>query len=111
MRPISVGSRPTAATLTTLYTVPLGYYAKLVTFLATNETASNKHVSLEWYDASTTQTYQLVYQFAITSKGYLLLGAPTYVVLEEGDILRVLTESASTFSVCVTLDIDGSQRA
>lgn len=111
MRPISVGSRPTAATLTTLYTVPLGYYAKVMTLLAVNEGAGNKHVTFEWYDASTAQSYQILYQFVINAKGYLLLTAPNYVVLEEGDILRVETELASTFSVIATLEIEGSQRA
>lgn len=109
MRPISVGSRPTAATLTTLYTVPLGYYAKLVLFLAVNESAGNKHVTLEWYDASATQSYQLVYQKSVTAKDFLILN--DYVVLEESDILRVTTESASTFSVIATIELEGSQRA
>lgn len=109
MRPISVGSRPTAATLTTLYTVPLGYYAKLVLFLAVNEGAGNKHVTAEWYDASAAQSYQLVYQKVVTAKDFLILN--DYVVLEEGDILRVETESASTFSIIATIELEGSQRA
>ena len=109
MRPISVGSRPTAATLTTLYTVPLGYYAKLVLFLAVNEGAGNKHVTLEWYDTSAAQSYQLLYQTLVTAKDFLILN--DYVVLEEGDILRVETESASTFSAIATIELEGSQRA
>ena len=111
MRPITVGSRPTAATLTTLYTVPLGYYAKMVTFFASNETGNNKHITLEWFDASAAQSYQLLYQVTVNAKNYLLLGAPSYIVLEEGDILRVETETTSVFSVCATLEIAGSQRA
>jgi hypothetical protein len=111
MRPISVGSKPTAATLTTLYTVPLGYYAKFATFLAVNEGSGNKYITLEWYDASEAQAYQLLYQIVVNAKNYLLLGLPSYIVLEEGDILQVETESASTFSVIATLEIDGSQRA
>ncbi len=111
MRPLSVGSKPTAATLTTLYTVPLGYFAKLVTFLAVNETGNNKHITLEWYDASTAQTYQLLYQIVVSAKSYLLLGAPNYIVLEEGDIIRVTTESDSIYSVVATFEVDGSQRA
>jgi hypothetical protein len=111
MRPISVGSKPTAATPTTLYTVPLGYYAKLVTFLAVNETGNNKFITLEWVDASAAQTYQLLYQIVVNTKAYLLLGAPTYIVLEEGDTISVTTESASTYSVMATIELEGSQRA
>lgn len=109
MRPISVGSRPTAATLTTLYTVPLGYYAKMVLFLAVNEGTGNKHVTFEWYDASMAQSYQLVYQDIVAAKDFFILN--DYVVLEEGDVLRVETESASTFSIIVTIELEGSQRA
>ena len=109
MRPISVCSRPTAATLTTLYTVPLGYYAKLVLFLAVNEGAGNKHVTLEWYDSSKAESCQLLYQKIVTAKDFLILN--DYVVLVEGDILRVETESASTFSLIATIELEGSQRA
>lgn len=111
MRPISVGSKPTAATPTTLYTVPTGYYAKLVTFIASNETGNNKHITLDWYDASTALTYQLLSQVVVNTKAYLLIAAPNYIVLEEGDTITVTTESASVYSVAVTLEIEGSQRA
>jgi hypothetical protein len=111
MRPITVGSKPTAATLTTIYTVPLGYYAKLVTFLAVNESGNNRFMTLEWYDSSANQDYQLLYQFVVNAKSYLLLGAPNYITLEEGDSLRIITEASSVYSVMATLELEGSQRA
>lgn len=52
MRPVSIGANPTANTLTTLYTVPKGYYAKIVSLIATNQSASNKHVTFDWVDSS-----------------------------------------------------------
>jgi hypothetical protein len=66
-------------------------------------------VTFEWYDASMAQSYQLVYQDIVAAKDFFILN--DYVVLEEGDVLRVETESASTFSIIVTIELEGSQRA
>ncbi len=110
MRPVSIGANPTANTLTTLYTVPKGYYAKIVSLIATNQSASNKHVTFDWVDSSASATYSFVYQYTVTSKS-LNDFVSSYIVLEEDDILKVTTESASTFAVAVTLEIEGNQRA
>jgi hypothetical protein len=110
MRAVSIGANPTANTLTTLYTVPKGYYAKIVSLIATNQSASNKHVTFDWVDSSASATYSVVYQYAVTSKS-LNDFVSSYIVLEEDDILKVTTESASTFAVAVTLEIEGNQRA
>ena len=111
MRETSVGANLTAATLTTLYTVPTGYYAKLVTVLATNASGSNKHITLDWYDASTAATYSFVYQYTVASKTYLSLNDSSYITLEEGDIIKATSEAGSTFAVAITLEVEGSQRA
>lgn len=110
MRPVSIGANPTANTLTTLYTVPKGYYAKIVSLIATNQSASNKHVTFDWVDSSASATYSFVYQYAVTSNSLNDFIA-SYILLEEDDILKVTTESASTFAVAVTLEIEGNQRA
>jgi len=111
MRPVSIGSNPTANTLTTLYTVPKGYYAKLTLLHAANATGSNKHITFDWYDSSTTTTFSFVYQYTIASKVYLTLPTYSAIVFEENDILKVTTESASTFAVVATFEIEGDQRA
>ena len=111
MRPVSIGSNPTANTLTTLYTVPKGYYAKLTLLHAANATNSNKHITFDWYDASTTTTFSFVYQYTIASKVYLTLPNYSAIVFEENDILKVTTEAASTFAVVATFEIEGDQRA
>lgn len=111
MRPISIGSNPTAATATTLYTVPKGYYASLVRIHATNTTASNKHVTFSWYDSSAAATYYLLFEYTATAKGYIDLDSGTIAVLEENDTLSVTTETGSTYSVAVTFEIEGNQRA
>jgi len=111
MRPVSHGSYRSATTLTTLYTVPKGYYAKLTLLHAANATGSNKHITFDWYDSSTTTTFSFVYQYTIASKVYLTLPTYSAIVFEENDILKVTTEAASTFAVVATFEIEGDQRA
>ena len=111
MRPISVGVSPTAATLTTVYTVPTGYYAKFTVMYIHNTGGSTKHITVQWYDASTTATYDILTQYDFTSKQYLQFDGNAYIVLEEGDKIQITTQSASTFSFLATFEIQGAQRA
>ena len=111
MRALSVGANPTAATLTTLYTVPTGYYAKVTLLRATNQGTSNKHITFDWIDTSASVTYSLIYQQVISSKTAQDFGsASAYFVMEEGDILKVTTEAASTFCVVATIELEGLTR-
>jgi len=110
VRPVSVSSNPTANTLTTLYTVPKGYYARVGLIHANNATSSNKHVTFDWVDTSASVTVSVIYQYTITSKTSLSFGLPYYFVMEEDDVLKVTTESGSTMGVVATFEIEGSQR-
>ena len=113
MRPVSIGANPVAATPTTLYTVPKGYYASLIRLHASNATASNKHITFSWYDSSAAATYNLTFEYVVNSKTYLDLdsNSSAIAVLEENDTLSVTTETGSTYAVAVTLEIEGNQRA
>jgi hypothetical protein len=91
--------------------VPKGYYASLVRIHATNTTASNKHVTFSWYDSSAATTYSLLFEYTVASKNYIDLDSGTIAVLEENDTLSVTTETGSTYSVAVTFEIEGNQRA
>ena len=110
MRALSVGANLTAATNTTLYTVPTGYYAKVVLLRAANATSSNKHITFDWVDSSASTTYSVVYQQTITSKTTQDWGNTVYFVMEEGDQLKATSESASTFAVVVTIEEEGLTR-
>jgi len=110
VRPVSVSSNPTANTLTTLYTVPKGYYARVGLIHANNATGSNKHVTFDWVDTSASVTVSVIYQFTVASKTSLSFGLPYYFVMEEDDVLKVTTESGSTMGVVATFEIEGSQR-
>ena len=110
MRPVSVGISPAANTLTTVYTVPTGYYAKFTVMYIHNTGGSTKHITVQWYDASTATTLDILTAYDFTSKAYLQFDGNAYIVLEEGDKLQITTQSASTFSFIATFEVQGAQR-
>jgi len=111
MRPVSVVANLTAATNTTLYTVPTGYYAKIVLLRASNASASTKHITFDWVDTSASTTYSVIYQVAIAAKTVQDWGGTSYFVMEEGDILKSTSESASTYAVVATIEEIGLTRS
>ena len=110
MRPVSVGINPTAATLTTVYTVPTGYYAKFTVMYIHNTGGSTKHITVQWYDASSATTLDILTSYDFTSKQYLQFDGNAYIVFEEGDKLQITTQSGSTFSFIATFEVQGAQR-
>ena len=110
MRPVSVGVSPTAAVLTTVFTVPTGYYAKFTVMYVHNTGGSTKHITVQWYDASTAATYDILTNYDFTSKAYLQFDGNAYMVLEEGDKIQITTQAGSTFSFIATFEVEGAQR-
>ena len=111
MRPLSVGRNLTAATTTTLYTVPTGYYARCVLLHASNNGTSNKHISFSWYDSSAAATIQITTEFTLSAKSTLAeIDVNQYFVLEEGDYITTISESGSTISVIATFEETGLTR-
>jgi len=110
VRPVSVGINPTAATLTTVYTVPTGYYAKFTVMYIHNTGGSTKHITVQWYDASSATTLDILTSYDFTSKQYLQFDGNAYIVFEEGDKLQITTQSGSTFSFIATFEVQGAQR-
>ena len=110
MRPVSVGVSPTAATLTTVYTVPTGYYAKFTVMYIHNTGVNTKHITVKWYDASTATTLDILTTYNLTSKQYLQFDGAAYIVLEESDRIQITTEAVSSFSFIATFEVQGAQR-
>ena len=110
MRPISVGVNPTAATLTTVYTVPTGYYAKFTVMYIHNTGGSTKHITVQWIDSSASTTYDILTEYTLQAKNYLQFDGGAYIVLEEGDTIKITTESGSTFSFIATFEETGLTR-
>ena len=100
----SVGVNLSAGVLTTIYTVPTGYYAKWNLMYVFNNTGSTKTCAAYWTDTSaSTDIYVL--NNAINSKEYIKMDGGAYVVLEEGDMVKMQSEAGSSFSVICTFEL------
>jgi hypothetical protein len=110
MRALSVGVSPTAAVDTTVYTCPRGYYAKFTVMYIHNTGGSTKHITVQWFDSSANTTLDILTQYNFSSKTYLQFDGNAYIVLEEGDKIKITTESASTFSFIATFEEEGLTR-
>jgi len=110
MRALSVGVSPTAAVDTTVYTCPTGYYAKFTVMYIHNTGGSTKHITVQWFDASANTTLDILTQYDFTSKTYLQFDGNAYIVFEEGDKLKITTQSGSSFSFIATFEQEGLTR-
>ena len=104
MREISVGKNLTANTLTTMYTVPRNHTARFYTLYAHNSGGNTKHFSVWWYDSSVNTEIVILLDYNLASKTYLQLNGSSYIFLEEGDEIRVKSETGSTVSCIVTFE-------
>jgi hypothetical protein len=111
MRALSVGVSPTAAVDTTVYTCPRGYYSKFTVMYIHNTGGSTKHITVQWFDASANTTLDILTNYDFSSKTYLQFDGNAYIVLEEGDKIKITTQSASSFSFIATFEEEGLTRA
>jgi hypothetical protein len=109
MRETSVGTNLAANVKTTVYTVPDKHYAKWNLLYLMNNGTSTKHVSVWWYDSSANTEIEVLKELSITTKTYVKLDGGTYVVLEEGDEIRIQTETSSSISSICTLEVSPSR--
>ncbi len=110
MRALSVGVSPTAAVDTTVYTCPLGYYARFTVMYIHNTGGSTKHITVQWFDSSANSTLDILTALDFSTKEYLQFDGNAYIVFEEGDKLKITTQSGSTFSFIATFEEIGLTR-
>lgn len=108
MRAVSVGKNLTADTLTTVYTVPTGYVAHWNLMYVFNNTGSTKTCAAYWHDASENIDVYVL-NGTIASGNYVRQDGGAYVVLEEGDTIKMLSEASSTFSTICTFELEKKQ--
>ena len=104
MREVSVGLNLTAATETTIYTVPVGYYAKWNLTHIDNGSSSSKHITVVWRDVSAGTDIYLLNQYTISTKDFKQIDGNSYFVLEEGDTVKATSETGSTISIICTFE-------
>lgn len=107
MRPVSVGKNLTADVKTTMAVVPTKHDARWLLLHAYNGTSSAKNFDVFWYDKSQNLEILVISAYPLAAKEYLQFGGDgKYIVLEEGDEIRVKVEAGATAAVClVTLEL------
>ena len=103
-RPISIGLNLSSGTAVTVYTVPTGYYAKWNLMYLFNNSGSTKSISVYWRDSSAA-TNIYVHNGTIAAGSYVRQDGGAYVVLEEGDEIRMTAVAASTMSAINTFEL------
>ena len=76
-----------------------------------NTGGSTKHITVQWFDASASTTLDILTALDLTTKEYLQFDGNAYIVLEEGDQIKITTQSASTFSFIATFEEEGLTRS
>jgi hypothetical protein len=104
-RPVTIGMNLTAGTLTTIYTVPVGYIAKWNLMYVFNGTGSTKTFTAYWHDASTSADIYVLSNNSVSSKEYVRMDGGAYVTMEEGDKVMMQSEAGSTFSTICTFEL------
>lgn len=99
----SVGKAITGAATTSVYTCPNNFISKVVLLFINNRINGNVVVRVEWYDASADDTYNILTAYTIGGYGYLKLDQ-SYLTLEAGDVLKVVTLSGAQIDVIVSVE-------
>ena len=102
----SVGKNLTANTLTTLFTVPTRSLAKVTNILVSNHSTSSKHITVYWYDASANVSIEVLYQYNLTAKAYLIIDSGFYFMMDEKDELRAISETGSNTTIITSFEIE-----
>jgi len=102
----SIGKNLTANTLTTLFTVPTRNLAKCVNILASNHSTSAKHITVYWYDASANVSIEVLFEYNLTAKAYLILDNGFYFMMDEKDELRAISQTGSTTTIIASFEIE-----
>ena len=98
MRRVSVGNVLTANVKTTVYTAPSNYTAQWDLLYVSNHSGVNKTLSVWWYDKSKNLEVVVIDGYPLTAHEFLKFDGNAYVVLEEGDEIRITSETGSLMS-------------
>ena len=106
MRLLSVGKNLTANVKTTVFTVPIRTIAKWTLAHISNHTGGDKSVSLWWYDSSENTEVVIIDGYNLDARKYVQFNGGAYIVLDEGDEIRVQSETGSAMSITVSMELE-----
>lgn len=99
----TVGKHITGAALTEIYTCPNNFVTKMVLLFINNRTNGNVVVGVKWHDYSSGEQINILSAYTIGGYGYLKLDQ-SYLVLEAGDKMEVVTQSGAEIDVIVSVE-------
>jgi hypothetical protein len=105
MKPVSTGNVLTAATQTTIFTVPTGYYARWPLCYVVNHSGNNKYIDVVWYDSSTATEVHVLDNYVLSATQFIKFNDGAYIVLEEGDQVRATSETGSIMNIINTFEL------
>jgi len=109
MRELTVGKNIVANTPTTVYTVPKGCKAIITLLHVSNSTGSGKTVTIVWRDFKNSVDVTILHSHTLNSGNNNYIDFPTgRIVLDEYDYIKITTETGSTMSVILTIEIHQS---
>jgi NAD kinase len=80
--------------------------AKWLLLFATNHSTSSKWINVWWYDKSENTEIEILSQYPITAKTFLRIDGQAYVMLDEGDEIRVQSETGSVTTCIITVELE-----
>ena len=100
----NVGVSLTSTGLTTLYTCPTNFIARIKEVWVTNiDGSSAANITLKWTDTSASATYDLLSTFSVAADNYLQL-SDTNIMLEAGDIFKAQASAADDLTVSLFIE-------
>ena len=103
-RPVSVGLNLVAGALTTVYTVPTGYWVKWNLMYLFNNSGSTKICAAYWHDSCAGSNIYVM-NGSVANGDFVRQDGGAYVVLEEGDTVMMQSEAGSSFSTICTFEL------
>jgi hypothetical protein len=106
MRELTVGKNIVANTPTTVYTVPKGCKSIITLLFISNSTGSGKTVTAVWHDFNENVDITIAHSTTLNSgnNNYIQFSSGR-MVMDEGDYVKVTTETGSSMSVILTVEI------
>ena len=90
--------------LTTVYTCPTNFTARIKEVWITNVDGSNAaDITLKWTDTSASATYAIVSTKSVAADSYVQL-ADTHIFLEAGDVFKAQASAANDLTVSIFIE-------
>lgn len=89
----------------TLYTVPSNHSAVVKALIVSNTDSTNRNVTVKWYHAAATATYNILENHQITANDFeAVLNDNVPIYLHAGDIVYATAATANTLLTTISVE-------